>query len=150
MNDTNPIPEGPSPTGLPPGNEASLDIRDSQVDKIIQVVGSHNVTVNEAPKTVTQVQSGANSAAIIIGGLALLTAQAFLPTGRSNGGINVLVGGGALAMILFGFFSWVESLLKSDFMMEIARWLSGVEVGKKVDPWPETFATMHLALFGMT
>jgi hypothetical protein len=59
-----------------------------------------------------------------------------------------VVTGPTLGGIVFGFFKIVESVLNEDTKLEIAVWLVGVEVGQKVEPWPETFARMFDRVFG--
>jgi hypothetical protein len=58
----------------------------------------------------------------------------------------------AAGVVLFGvvwaFFKGVESVLSDDTKLEIAVWLVGVVVGKKVKPWPETFERMFERIFG--
>jgi hypothetical protein len=144
MSDSKPNPEDPA--GSPVLNKAHLEATNSQLSNVSQVVNSPGSVVNQT--NVTEVQSGTNSAAILLGGLALLTAQAFLPIGRSYGGVDVFVAGVALAMIVAGFFSWVECLLKPAVRFEIAGWLIGVRVGQKLEPWPKTFAKVFDRVFG--
>jgi hypothetical protein len=50
--------------------------------------------------------------------------------------------------VVWGFFKGVESVLTDDTKLEIAVWLLGVQVGQKVEPWPETFATVFDRVFG--
>lgn len=145
MSDRKPNLEGPSRTGSPVGNETRLEATNSQIGNASQVVNSPGAVVNQS---VTQVQPGTNATTIMLGGLGLLVALAFLPTARSSGAIGIFVAGGALAMIVFGFFSWVESLLKPGVKVEIEGWLVGVKIGKKVEPWPETFAKVFDRVFG--
>jgi hypothetical protein len=59
-----------------------------------------------------------------------------------------LVAGGVLAGIVWKFFERVESVLNEDTKLEIAVWLLGVKVAQKVEPWPETFATIFDSVFG--
>jgi hypothetical protein len=56
--------------------------------------------------------------------------------------------GGALAGVVWKFFERVEAVLTDDTKLEIAVWLLGVKVGQKMEPWPETFATILDVVFG--
>ena len=46
------------------------------------------------------------------------------------------------------FFDLVGDRLNEDTKLEIAVWLLGVEVGKRVEPWPDTFAKLFDRVFG--
>src|ERR1017187_5767783 len=59
-----------------------------------------------------------------------------------------LAAGGVLAGIVWKFFERVEAVLTDQTRVEIAVWLVGVEAGKKVQPWPETFAKVFDRVFG--
>lgn len=59
-----------------------------------------------------------------------------------------LAAGVVLFGIVWGFFKGVESVLADDTKFEIAVWLVGVEAGKTVEPWPETFAKVFDRVFG--
>jgi hypothetical protein len=59
-----------------------------------------------------------------------------------------LAAGGVLAGIVWKFFERVEAVLTDNTKLEIAVWLSNVEVGKKIAPWPETFVTVFDRVFG--
>ena len=59
-----------------------------------------------------------------------------------------LAAGGLLAGIVWKFFERVEAVLTDDTRLEIAVWLLGVKVGKKVEPWPDTFAKVFDRVFG--
>jgi hypothetical protein len=50
--------------------------------------------------------------------------------------------------VVWGFFKGVESVLTDDTKLQIAVWLVGVEVGEKVQPWPNTFAKVFDRVFG--
>jgi len=63
-------------------------------------------------------------------------------------GLAILVLGLSLALIVGGFFAWVEGLLKNSTKSDIAGWLVGVEVGKRVGPWPETLRAIFDKTFG--
>jgi hypothetical protein len=58
----------------------------------------------------------------------------------------------AAGIVLFGavwgFFKGVESVLTDQTKFEIAVWLVGVKAGQKLEPWPETFATVFDRVFG--
>ena len=138
-------PNKPPTESSPIASSNQLSATNSHVGDVVQVSGSPGAVVNQVTN---QVQSGPNSAAIILGGFALLAAQAFLPSVRSYGGFNGFVAGGALAMIVFGFFSWVECLLKPTVRVDIAGWLVGLEVGQKLEPWPNTFVNVFDKVFG--
>ena len=59
-----------------------------------------------------------------------------------------LAAGAVLAGIVWKFFERVEGLLTEQTKFEIAVWLVGVQVGQKVEPWPETFAKLFDRVFG--
>ena len=59
-----------------------------------------------------------------------------------------LAAGGVLAGIVWKFFERVESVLNDNTKLEIAAWLLGVKVGKKVEAWPDTFANIFDRVFG--
>ena len=59
-----------------------------------------------------------------------------------------LVAGGVLAGIVWKFFERVEAVLNEDTKLEIAVWLLGVKVGKKVQSWPNTFTMLFDKVFG--
>ncbi len=59
-----------------------------------------------------------------------------------------LVAGGALAGIVWRLFERVERVLDNDTKLDIAAWLSGVEAGRKLEPWPGTFARIFDRVFG--
>jgi hypothetical protein len=59
-----------------------------------------------------------------------------------------LIAGAALAGIVWKFFERVEAVLTDQTKFEIAVWLVGVNVGKTVEPWPDTFAKMFDRVFG--
>src|SRR5580704_11666646 len=59
-----------------------------------------------------------------------------------------LVAGAVLAGIVWKFFERVEAHLTDQTRFEIAVWLVGVQIGQKVEPWPETFATILDKVFG--
>ncbi len=61
---------------------------------------------------------------------------------------GLLTAGGVLAGITWKFFEKVESILSDQTKLEIAGWLRGVDVEKKVEPWPETFAKVFDRVFG--
>jgi hypothetical protein len=56
--------------------------------------------------------------------------------------------GVGLMYIIDKFFKMVEEKLSDDTKFEIAVWLVGVEAGKKLEPWPETFAKVFDRVFG--
>ena len=59
-----------------------------------------------------------------------------------------LAAGAALAGIVWKFFERVEGVLSDQTKFEIAVWLLGVEAGRKVEPWPDTFAKVFDRVFG--
>src|SRR4051794_29990038 len=59
-----------------------------------------------------------------------------------------LAAGSVLAGIVWKVFEKVEGVLTDRTKFEIAVWLSGVKVGQKVEPWPETFAKVFDRVFG--
>jgi hypothetical protein len=59
-----------------------------------------------------------------------------------------LVAGGVLAGIVWKFFERVEAVLTDQTKLEISVWLLGVKVGRKVEPWPDTFANVFDRVFG--
>ena len=60
-----------------------------------------------------------------------------------------LMAGAALAGIVWKFFEKVEGILSDNTKFEIAVWLIGVEAGKRVEPWPATFASVFQRAFGV-
>src|SRR5688572_28886185 len=56
--------------------------------------------------------------------------------------------GGVLFYGVSKFFDTVEGKLADDTRLEIAVWLLGVKAARKVQSWPQTFATMFDRLFG--
>jgi hypothetical protein len=65
---------------------------------------------------------------------------------NSPGG--VIAAGAVLAGIVWKFFERVEAVLAEQTKFEIAVWLVGVEIGQRIEPWPETFAKMFDRVFG--
>src|ERR1035441_5102427 len=59
-----------------------------------------------------------------------------------------IVAGAGLAGIVWKLFERVEAVLTDVTKFEIAVWLVGVEVGKTVQPWPQTFAKVFDRVFG--
>jgi hypothetical protein len=59
-----------------------------------------------------------------------------------------LAAGGVLAGIVWKFFERVEAVLTENTKLEIAVWLLNMKVGQKVEPWPETFASIFDKVFG--
>jgi hypothetical protein len=57
---------------------------------------------------------------------------------NSPGG--VLTAGAVLAGLVWKFFERVEAVLTEQTKFEIAVWLVGAEIGKKVTPWLQVFA----------
>ncbi len=65
-----------------------------------------------------------------------------------NSSLGQVATGAAFAGIVWKFFEKVEGILSDATKFEIAVWLVGVEVGKKVEPWPKTFAQVFENVFG--
>jgi hypothetical protein len=63
-------------------------------------------------------------------------------------GLSFALVGLSFWLMVGGFFSWAESLLKNSTKSDIAVWLLGVKVGQKVEPWPGTFAKVFDRVFG--
>src|SRR5579863_7933453 len=59
-----------------------------------------------------------------------------------------LAAGGVLAGIVWKFFERVEAVLTDNTKLEIAVWLLGVKVGKRVEPWHGTFTKVFDRVFG--
>src|SRR5258708_24248775 len=59
-----------------------------------------------------------------------------------------LAAGGVLAGIVWKFFERVEAVLTDQTKLEIAVWLVGVQIGQKVEPWPDTFVKVLDRFFG--
>ena len=59
-----------------------------------------------------------------------------------------VVAGSILAGIVWKFFERIENVLSDQTKFEIAVWLVGIEVERKVHPWPETFSKLFYKTFG--
>jgi hypothetical protein len=132
-------------TTPPAENVTQLTATNSQTINTVQITGSPGAVVS-------QVNHGLDPAATgILAGIfgVLLAVLAALPwLGKLvPSGLVVFLVGLSLALIVGGFFSWVESLLSVVTKAEIAMWLLGVNATKKVEPWPETFAKMFDQVF---
>jgi hypothetical protein len=62
--------------------------------------------------------------------------------------IGQVIAGVLLAGVVWKLFERVEAVLTDNTKLEIAVWLLRVNVGQRVEPWPETFAKLFDRVFG--
>jgi hypothetical protein len=147
MSDLNPNLEGPSPAGSQVVNETHLEVTNSHIGNASQVVNSPGAVVTQL-----QIEQSSSATGILAGilGVLLLLLVAVLPLlGKLiPSGLSFALVGLSFWLMVGGFFSWVESLLKISTKSDVAGWLVGVTVGKKIESWPETFAKVFDRVFG--
>lgn len=129
------------------GNSSQLTAANSQICNVAQIIGSPGAVVNQV--NVEQSSAIAGILAGILGVLLLLLVEVLPMIGKPTpNALAAFLIGLSSAMIVTGFFSWVENLLTNDTKSDIAGWLFGVNVGQKVEPWPKTFIAIFDQVFG--
>ncbi len=151
-------PNDQSSEPTPIANNNRLSATNSHVGDVVQVLESPGAVVIQGtaqPGAVVINGSADQSSAltglltVILGVLLLLVVVVLSLLGKLIlSAVSLALAGFSVWLIVAGFFSWVESLLKNATKSEIAGWLIGVEIGKKVDGWPGTFVRVFDQVFG--
>jgi hypothetical protein len=129
------------------GIVSRLDAKNSQIGNAAQITSSPGAVVNQVLAAQDPAISGIGAG--IFGVLLLLLPAVLSMAGRKLPmALAAPYVGVSSALIVGGFFAWVEGLLKNETKLELAVWLLGVKVGQKFEPWPETFAKVFDRVFG--
>jgi len=149
-----PSPNDQSSKAAAVGGGNQLNPTNSQIGNAAQIIGSPGAVVNQL-----LTESSPSVAGVLAGifGVLLLLLVATLPlVGRAvPDGLVVLLVGASSMMIVGGFFSWVESLLKYETRHEIAVRLFGAAGRDRdlfrnwLEPWPSTFRSAFHRVFGV-
>jgi hypothetical protein len=145
MSESKPNLEGPSEAGSPIVNETRLEATNSQIVNASQVVNSPGAIVYQIHEQQSSAVPGILAG--MFGALLFLVAVLSLLGKVVPSGLAVFLIGMSAALIVGGFFSWAESLLRSATKSEIAVWLLGAQSEHSVRNGRKTFIAVYKALF---